>query len=177
MPAWTRCSRVGNRFIFYLNSSSLMMPACTRCSRVGNRFFRRKLTVLAKINSSIACNVHTFKRNRSSSQSTYKSTEQCLASSELLTPHPLSTQRVCPPPHQRGGGGVHTRQAADARHWIGLLQYNPSTYLLALFLVTVESTFHILVWENVYLKVHKIEIFFGFDFEICIISLLVMSKY
>ncbi len=29
----------------------------------------------------------------------------------------------------------------------------------------------------VQLKVHKIEIFFGFDFEICIISLLVMSKY
>jgi hypothetical protein len=28
-----------------------------------------------------------------------------------------------------------------------------------------------------WLKVHKIEIFFGFDFEICIISLLVMSKY
>jgi hypothetical protein len=28
-----------------------------------------------------------------------------------------------------------------------------------------------------YLKVHKIEIFFGFDFEICIISLLCMSKY
>jgi hypothetical protein len=27
------------------------------------------------------------------------------------------------------------------------------------------------------LKVHKIEIFVGFDFEICIISLLVMSKY
>ncbi len=27
------------------------------------------------------------------------------------------------------------------------------------------------------LKVHKIKIFFGFDFEICIISLLVMSKY
>jgi len=26
-------------------------------------------------------------------------------------------------------------------------------------------------------KAHKIEIFFGFDFEICIISLLVMSKY
>jgi hypothetical protein len=29
----------------------------------------------------------------------------------------------------------------------------------------------------VLVKVHKIEIFFGFDFEICIISLLVMSKY
>jgi hypothetical protein len=28
-----------------------------------------------------------------------------------------------------------------------------------------------------FLKVHKIEIFFCFDFEICIISLLVMSKY
>jgi hypothetical protein len=27
------------------------------------------------------------------------------------------------------------------------------------------------------LKAHKIEIVFGFDFEICIISLLVMSKY
>jgi hypothetical protein len=27
------------------------------------------------------------------------------------------------------------------------------------------------------LKVHKIEIFFGFDFEICILSLLDMSKY
>ncbi len=27
------------------------------------------------------------------------------------------------------------------------------------------------------LKVHKIEIFFGFNFEICIISLLFMSKY
>jgi hypothetical protein len=27
------------------------------------------------------------------------------------------------------------------------------------------------------LKVHKIEIFFGFDFEICIIFLIVMSKY
>ncbi len=31
--------------------------------------------------------------------------------------------------------------------------------------------------SNISLKVHKIEIFFGFDFEICIISLLVMSKY
>ncbi len=31
------------------------------------------------------------------------------------------------------------------------------------------------IWKR--LKVHKIEIFFGFNFEICIISLLVMSKY
>jgi hypothetical protein len=34
-----------------------------------------------------------------------------------------------------------------------------------------------LSWVYLPLKVHKIEIFFGFDFEICIISLLVMSKY
>ncbi len=31
--------------------------------------------------------------------------------------------------------------------------------------------------NKIRLKVHKIEIFLGFDFEICIISLLVMSKY
>ncbi len=32
-------------------------------------------------------------------------------------------------------------------------------------------------WLNMFiLKVHKIEIFFGFDFEICIISLLFMSN-
>ncbi len=31
--------------------------------------------------------------------------------------------------------------------------------------------------KSIDLKVHKIEIFFGFDFEICIISLLVMTKY
>jgi hypothetical protein len=30
---------------------------------------------------------------------------------------------------------------------------------------------------HVFLKVHKIEIFFGFDFEICLIYLIVMSKY
>ncbi len=37
-----------------------------------------------------------------------KSTEQCLASSELLTPHPLSTQRVGPLPVPKGGGGGGT---------------------------------------------------------------------
>ncbi len=29
---------------------------------------------------------------------------QCLASSELMTPHPLFTQRVCPPPAPKAGG-------------------------------------------------------------------------
>jgi hypothetical protein len=50
---------------------------------------------------------------------------------------------VCPPPAPKGGGGVHTRRAVrgwgvnsseDARHWIGLLQYNPSTGLMYLWL-------------------------------------------
>ncbi len=35
-----------------------------------------------------------------------------------------------------------------------------------------------LSWEHWFpFKEHKIEIFFGFDFEICTISLLAMSKY
>ncbi len=63
-----------------------------------------------------------------------KSTEQCLASSELLTPHPLSTQRVSSPHQRRGGGGTHSpggegvgvNISEDARHWVVLLQYNPS---------------------------------------------------
>jgi hypothetical protein len=66
-----------------------------------------------------------------------QSTQLCLASSKILTPTPLSTQRVCPPPHHRrgdthsprgGGGGVNIFE--DARHWIGLLQYNLSTVLI-----------------------------------------------
>ena len=45
---------------------------------------------------------------------------------------------MCPPPAPKAGGG-HTRLAVrgwevnileDARHWIGLLQYNPSTVLV-----------------------------------------------
>jgi hypothetical protein len=61
--------------------------------------------------------------------------EQLLASSKILTPHPLSTQRVCPPPAPKAEG-VHTRRAVrgwgvnileDAKHRIGLLQYNLST--------------------------------------------------
>jgi hypothetical protein len=46
-------------------------------------------------------------------------------------PHPLSTQRLCPPPAPKGytrravlGWGVNILE--DARHWSGLLQYNPS---------------------------------------------------
>jgi hypothetical protein len=53
-----------------------------------------------------------------------------------LTPPPHSTQRVCPPPQPKaGGGGTHSPGGEgggvnileDARHWIGLFHYNPST--------------------------------------------------
>jgi hypothetical protein len=54
------------------------------------------------------------------------------ASSELLTPSPLSTQWVCPPPAPKAGGytlagrwGVNISE--DARHWINLFQCKPST--------------------------------------------------
>jgi hypothetical protein len=52
-----------------------------------------------------------------------------------IDPHPLSPQRVCPPPapkaggtHLPGGDGerVGVNILEDARHWIGLLQYNLS---------------------------------------------------
>jgi hypothetical protein len=59
---------------------------------------------------------------------------QCLASSEILFPYPLTARRVCNPrllvravdtlAGWRGGGD---NISEDARHWIGLLQYNPST--------------------------------------------------
>ncbi len=49
-------------------------------------------------------------------------------------PTPLSTQRVCPPPTPKAGGytlawqwGRGVNILEDARHWIGLLQYNLST--------------------------------------------------
>ncbi len=68
------------------------------------------------------------------------SPELCLASSKILTPTPLSTQRVCPPPAPNaggaqspggeGGGGVNILE--DARHRIGLL-YSIISLRLALF--------------------------------------------
>jgi hypothetical protein len=75
-----------------------------------------------------------------------------MASSELLIPHPLSTLRVCPPPHQRRGGthspavrgwGLNIFNISeDARHWIGLLQYNPSTDLHLVMPGWETTTFH-----------------------------------
>ncbi len=56
-----------------------------------------------------------------------QSTELCLAP-KYWPPTSLSTQRVCPPPaHSPGGEEVNILK--DARHRIGLLQYNLSTVL------------------------------------------------
>ncbi len=61
---------------------------------------------------------------------------------------PLSTQRVCPPPapkavgtHSPGGEGVGVNISEDARHWIGLVQYNPCrVQTLLLYTVGVVTT-------------------------------------
>ncbi len=73
------------------------------------------------------------------------STEQCLASSKILTPprpHPSSASVSSSPRTKGGGGGSLTHSPGgeggggvnilkDARHWIDLLQYNPSKMLLS----------------------------------------------
>ncbi len=62
-----------------------------------------------------------------------------------------------------------------SKWWSPLPLIGPTFLLLG---TSIQSTVFISGRQNlVTLKVHKIEIFFGFDFEICIISLLVMSKY
>ncbi len=68
-------------------------------------------------------------------QSTYLCRVQSMSGVfQKIDSHPLSTQRVCPPPapmaggtHSPGGEGVGGQYLEYARHWIGLLQYNPST--------------------------------------------------
>jgi hypothetical protein len=69
-------------------------------------------------------------------------TDQCLASSKLLTPPPPFHPASVSSPRTKGGG-MHTRRAVrgwgvnsfeDARHWIGLLQYNPSTPCILIFI-------------------------------------------
>ncbi len=63
-----------------------------------------------------------------------QNTELCLASSKILTPtppHPLSTQRVCPPPAPKEGGGTHqpgSEGGGGSIFWkttdIGLVSYS-----------------------------------------------------
>ncbi len=52
---------------------------------------------------------------------------QCLASSEILTPHPLTARRVCTPAFVAGGG--HTR-------W-RLVEKTPDTALYSIYLSTL----------------------------------------
>jgi hypothetical protein len=66
-------------------------------------------------------------------------------------PPPLSPPSECVlPPHQRRGG-VHTRRVVrgwgvyiseDARHWIGLVQYNPSTVLTKQYSICPAKRYH-----------------------------------
>ena len=57
----------------------------------------------------------------------------------------------------------------DKPHVFRLVQHAMGVFKL------IREVFAVLLKGG--LKVHKIEIFFGFDFEFCIISLLVTSKY
>jgi hypothetical protein len=65
----------------------------------------------------------------------------------------------------------------DKEKWASCAIIGARTEHLALSRCVNWTSCAIQVWGLNILKVHKIEIFFGFDFEICIISLLVMWKY
>jgi len=72
-------------------------------------------------------------------QSTYiQRTEQCLASSEQLTPHPLSTQRVCPLPAPKAWGTVHTRRAV--RGWGSIFRKTPDIGLASYSITPLRPT-------------------------------------
>ncbi len=67
------------------------------------------------------------------------STEQCLASSANYLPPTPSPPSECVLPGTKGGGytspggeGMGGNIWEDARHWIGLLQYNPSKHGISL---------------------------------------------
>jgi len=75
-----------------------------------------------------------------------------------------------------GGGGMN---CAERPYYAGILhslsdqiQNLPNCFTTPNKMISEDD-----IKGLVSLKVHKIENFFGFDFEICIISLLVMSKY
>ncbi len=107
-----------NRVFFHLNSSSLMMPACTRCSRVGNRFFRRKLTVLVKINSSIALCTHSNAIDLLHKVLSY--IEYRAVSGVFRTIDPASVSSTAHSPGGKGGGRSIFRKTPD----IGLASYS-----------------------------------------------------
>ncbi len=72
---------------------------------------------------------------------------QCLESYEMVAPHPLTARRVCTPRLWCGGRtrtcwverGWGVNISEDARHWIGLLQYNPSVlYICKYFVLAIN---------------------------------------
>ncbi len=60
---------------------------------------------------------------------------QCLTSSKILTPHPLSVRRVCPPP-SFGAGGGHTRRAGKGGGG-SLVRKTPDTALYSTYVSTL----------------------------------------
>jgi hypothetical protein len=58
----------------------------------------------------------------------YRAVSGVLRTIEPPTPSPPS-ECVLPPPQSRAVRGWGVNISEDARHWIGLLQYNPSTYI------------------------------------------------
>jgi hypothetical protein len=56
---------------------------------------------------------------------------------QYIDPHPLSTQRVCPPPAPWGGGGVHTRRAV--RGWGSIFWKTPGIRLACNSLIPLRS--------------------------------------
>jgi hypothetical protein len=71
-------------------------------------------------------------------------------------------------PHVYSEGGTRLFSFIKGQPWKILSSLSKKVFYLGSYQKRTKSN---------RLKVHKIEIFFGFDFEICIISILVMSKY
>ena len=93
----------------------------------------------------VVCNcvcVMVYSGGEFTSQSTYKYRAQSMVSGVFQNvdpPPPIHPASVSSPRTKGGEGGVHTRRAVsgwgvnifeDAIHWIGLLQYTPSTVYL-----------------------------------------------
>ncbi len=71
----------------------------------------------------------------------------------------------------RYGSILKKKQDGAAWHFLGVLRH--SRRVLAFWTPGIPGA----LISCLNLKVHKIEIFFGFDFEICNISLIIRSKY
>ncbi len=103
-------------------------------------WFSRLGAVTARGNGSqtdiVASNGAAISRIAAQSTYIYRVQRSVWRLPQLLTPPPPLHPAIVSSPRTKDGGGVHTRSAVrgwgvnlseDARHWIGLLQYNPST--------------------------------------------------